>query len=270
MFKTSLPLGLIPLFVLSGCTTFTHPSASERKASIAEAVAGLKQEVLEHVSKSTFQVINSASPFTFEFTANGSDFHYEIQLASKTATGSAALATAISKDGYLLSAAHVARPYVAVIGWMDGAVRMKFARVVYKKYFGTFGAEIAVLHVEATLDSPLALHDRDAKQAKVYAFVRNFENDSTLAVVAGHIFHVTTSELEPQIAVAGTDLTTWRGDSGGGVMSPDGYLIGVTTGYKFALEGARLVCMPSPQFIEGIVGNDRADLSNKKTRTDAH
>lgn len=191
------------------------------------------------------------------FSGNGGSFNVKFD---HSAPFFGALATAFTKDGYLITAGHAAPAHVLAIGVMNGEARAVSARVVYKKSFDTYGTDLAILHVDQPIDFPLPLGQFTPGQNDIYAMGSDREAGFQIVVIGGKVRGASRSEASDQVTLLDTDLPSWHGDSGGGVVSRDGQLIGVITGFKTnwsALRNAKLVCAPSKDFVESVVVIDR-------------
>src|SRR2546426_933001 len=102
--------------LLTGCLSLARPSERHRE----EATARAAKEFVAHRSKlekATFLVLASDRPASFEVSSRDDKFYFKF-VDPKTGVG---LATGISQDGYLMTAAHVVtREHCYVAGWMDG------------------------------------------------------------------------------------------------------------------------------------------------------
>jgi len=236
--------------LLVGCETAPEPSRQERLDS------GQKAPVLD--DRAVFFLVGSSQPIKLtSFSANGNSFDLKFDCA---APNFGALATAFTKDGYLLTAGHAAKAHMLVIGVMNGEVRAVSARVVYNKSFGTFGTDLAIIHVDQSIDFPLALGEFRPDQSEVFGLGADRESSFKIVVIGGKVRSSMRSKTSDQVVLLDTDLPSWHGDSGGGVVSRDGHLIGVITGFQTkwsALRNAKLVCAPSKDLIDSIVAKDR-------------
>ena len=144
----------LSLRLLTGCLSLGRPSKRHRE----EAAARGAKELVAHGSKlerATFLAAASDRPASFEVSSND----HKITFHFVAPNGFYGLATGISEDGYLMTAAHVVtrREHCYVVGWMDGKPAVSPARVVYKKLGRKFGEDLAILHVDKHLDRPINL-----------------------------------------------------------------------------------------------------------------
>ncbi|MDD5260705.1 MAG: serine protease [Methylacidiphilales bacterium] len=172
------------------------------------------------------------------------------------------LATGITQDGYLITAAHAAKPHCGVLGWMEGKLATARARVVYKKSFGEPGAEFAILHIENHIDNPLRLEPLKSDQKQVYALASELGPNGRLIVLAGQILNQSKVGADEGISVISTNLPTQPGDSGGAVLSPNGNLIGLNTGFNMpwlSFKVFHTACAPSKELVMSIIERDRQE-----------
>lgn len=241
---------------LGGCETVLRPSAKTRRES------GVMAPKVD--DRAVFFLIGSNSPLTItSFSGEERTFNFKFANVGPYFGG---LATAFTHDGYLLTAGHEASAYLLVIGVMDGRVRVAPARVVYKQSFGTYGTDLAIIHVDQRIDHPLPLGQFVEGQHDVYGLAWDLDTQLKVLMIGGKIRSAARSALSDQIVLLDTDLPSWHGDSGGGALSRDGKLIGIITGFKTKwseFHNAKNVCAPSKGFIESIVAKDRAEQANQ-------
>src|SRR4051794_31162919 len=125
---------LIPCVMgFSGCESIIQPTNAAREQSF--------RNVASHVTPRSSDAFRS----TYFIYASDEEFHPTVVPLKGTFGISvndvaiAGLAVAVSRDGYLLSAAHVIRKYLYVLGYMDGRVDIAQARVVRAQNFKEFG-----------------------------------------------------------------------------------------------------------------------------------
>lgn len=236
--------------LLAGCETVLEPSAWIRHRS-GEGAPKIDD-------RGVFFLYSSDAPLTVSnFSGQGGTFKLSFDHPPPF---SLSLASAFTKDGYLLTAGHSAAKHILVIGVMEGEVRAVSARVVLKKSFGNYGTDLAILHVDRSIDFPLPLGQFAAGERSVYAIGCEREPTLQIIVMGGKVRGAINSLASSEVQLLDTDLPSWHGDSGGGVVLPDGRLIGVITGFKTewsALHNAKLVCAPNRALVESIVAADR-------------
>ncbi len=256
----------LSLTLLTGCLSLA-PSKRHRE----EACDRGAKEFVAHRSKLekvTFLVLASDRAASFESSSHNQEPHVEL-VDPKGTTG---LATGISEDGYLLTAAHVTRrEYCYVVGWMDGQPVPFPARVVHKKVDKKLGADWAILHVDKHLDAHLQLGTLDSAESEIYAFGLDWksgwksitmdrQSGLKFSIIAGNV--VGKPKLIPgkDMSIMETDLPLWKGDSGSAVMSKDEKLVGVFVGVDLGwpkLKNSAIVCVPDMARLASIIAKDR-------------
>jgi len=244
------------LVLFTGCLSLARPSKPQREAASARAAKELLAAHRSEIEKSTFLVYASDCPTSFNFTNHGDkgDFKFTGPMASGLAAG-------ISDDGYLLTAAHVAKEHCYVMGWMDGKLAISPARVIYKKFGRQSGAELAILHVGKHLDCPIKLGTLDPDGNDIYAFACDRQPaEVKIIAVAGKIIRRPEPKPNEDLSIMATDLPLWLGDSGGAVMSKDGKLVGIFTAVSRSFttfKVSRLACVPDMDRVLAIIEADR-------------
>ena len=245
----------LALTLLPGCLSLARPSKQDREEASARAGKWLAAHRSE-VGKSTFLVFASDRPTSFESSSYEDKFNYKFARPEMDS----GLATGISDDGYLLTAAHVVNEYCYVVGWMDGKPAVSPARVVYKKFGREFGEELAILHVDNHLDGPIPLGTLDSAESDVYTFACDRQAELKVVIIAGKIIQRSEPKPNEDAAVIVMDSPLWFGDSGGAIMSKDGKLVGVFVGvsrsFKF-FKVPRFACVPDMDRVQSIIEADR-------------
>lgn len=258
---------LVPVLIvcsvsaLTGCLSMAKPSRGVREEAFARAAKDLAAHRSE-LQKVTFLVYASDSPAAFDFANHGDkiDMHFESrELFSGLATG-------ISSDGYLLTAAHVVKAHCYVAGWMGGQQIVAPARVVYQESGDEFGEDLAILHVDEPLDSAIRLGKLDPAENEVYAFSCDREPEVKIIVVAGKILHGPEATPKGDLSIMDMDLPLWIGDSGSAVMTKEGRQVGVfvgISGSRMKLSISRVACVPDMDRVLAIIEKDRAESREK-------
>ena len=245
----------LALTLLPGCLSLARPDKQQRNEASARAVKQLAAHRSE-LKKVTFLVYASDRPVSLEFSSHGD----KVDLKAISPEMALGLATGISGDGYLLTAAHVVKEHCYVVGWMDGKLAVSPARVVYKKFGSDFGEELAILHVDKHLDCPIKLGALDSAGSDVYAFACDRQSEVKIFVVAGKVIRRPEPKPNEEAAVMAMDLPLWKGDSGGAVISKDGKLVGVFVGVTQSyptFKVSRLACVPDMDRVQSIIEADR-------------
>jgi hypothetical protein len=252
----SIGLFALSLMLFTGCLSLARPSKQQREAASARAAKELLATHHSEIERSTFLVYASDRPAAFDFSNHGDkgDFKFTGPMASGLAAG-------ISGDGYLLTAAHVAKEHCYVIGWMDGKLAISPVRVIYKKFGSESGAELAILHVGKHLDCPIKLGALDPAGSDIYAFACDRQPaEVKIIAVAGKIIRRPEPKPNEDMSIMATDLPLWLGDSGGAVMSKDGKLVGVFTAVSRSFttfKVSRLASVPDINRVQSIIEADR-------------
>lgn len=199
-----------------------RPAPEERVASSARAVRDLGplRRQIEHTS---FWLLGSSHPIQANFVGREDDFSVSLQDPNVYA----GLATAITPDGYMMTAAHMIRPYMCVIGWSEGRQSMASARVVYVATDRHAGAEYAMIKAEGLHPEPMAWDAPGSVRQKLYASAGEQKQNFRRIELEGELTAREGSAVTGIGRVVATDIPFYRGDSGGGVFNSDGHFIGV-------------------------------------------
>ena len=257
----------VSLVLFTGCLSLERPSSQQREKAAARASRDLIAHRAE-LEKVTSLVFASDHPTTITFSSHGDKGNL-----TYTATD-LGLAVGISDDGYLLTAAHVAKEYCYVLGWMGGKQAVSPARVVYRQVGSKPGEEWAILHVNERLDHSIKFGTLDTAGSDIYAFACERERDLKVIAVGGKITHRPEPKHGEAVSVLATDLPLWKGDSGSGVISKDGKLVGVFIAVSKSLpsfEVSRLVSIPDFDRVQSVIEEDRlqAEKPNKSLQPTA-
>jgi Trypsin-like peptidase domain len=246
---------------LAGCVSPQQPTRQERSDSSKRGASAFVGHLADS-ERASFALFASDSPASMTFFIHDRNSLFQIE-KSRLVLG---LATGITHDGYLMTAAHTAKRHCVVLGFMDGSLKPAKARVVYKKSLPSFGEEFAILHVENRIDRPLRLGDLHSEQNQVRAFACDRGVRGRMIVLSGQIVKRSKGGADRGISKVWTDLPAWHGDSGGALMTPDGDLVGVITGAFrpwFSHKTLGVACVPGKELIQSIIVADR--LNSKKT-----
>jgi len=242
------------LVALAACEALVRPT---REARIASAEAGEAHFAgrMDRLRRSVFFTLSSDSAQEPDVAAREGRF----TITPHGGAWVSALASGITRDGYLMTAAHVLRRHNWAVGWMDGALGIRPARVVERRDYGAVGAEFAILRVEAAVDSPLPLMAREGFAGDIYVMAAERGGGHGIECLAGRVLGYSTALGASACFVVRADLPTRHGDSGGPVLSSDGQLIGVDVGWEMpAFSGpVRTLCCPNPAVVLSIIEGDR-------------
>ncbi|MEM7790495.1 MAG: serine protease [Verrucomicrobiota bacterium] len=254
-----LNVALLSLF-MSGCVALNPPAPPPEDLRRSSADEGAKQisDRIPGIKRSTFIVFSSDEPIEYEFMAEDASFHWESNKprSSKIHSG---LATALTTDGYLLTAAHNVRPHCGVVGYIDGSLRTAKCNVIYDGRDLT-GEDFAVLHVGYPVDYALPLNDLTAKEELLYAFSFNrLGSTPSVDILSGQLIKDRLHPIKEK-GILLCDIPFYMGDSGGGVMTKDGKLIGINLGAQrsfFSSKSYRRIYSPNRDLINEIIAEDR-------------
>jgi hypothetical protein len=254
-FRSPVLLVLV-LTLLTGCLSLARPGKEQRDEAFARAAKQLAAHRAE-LKKVTYLVFASERPAPLEFSSHGD----QVDIKSMSPGMGLGLATGISDDGYLLTAAHVVEEHCYVVGWMDGQPALSPARVVCKKFGREFGEELAILHVDKHLDCPIPLGTLGPADSDIYTFACNWQPDAKLVIVAGKIIQRPEPKPGKDASRMAMEAPLWKGDSGGGVLSGAGKLVGVFVGVSRSLttlKVSRVACVPDMNRVLAIIEADRS------------
>ncbi len=251
----SLVLLAFALTLLPGCLSLARPGKQQRE----DASALAKKQLAAHRSeleKVTYLMFASDHPAPLEFSSHGG----KVDLKSISPGMTLGLATGISDDGYLLTAAHVVKEHCYVVGWMDGKPALSPARVVYQQFGPEFGEELAILHVDKHLDCPIRMGALDPAGSDVYTFACDRQGEQKIIVIAGKIIRRPEPMPGKDMSIMAMEAPLWKGDSGGAVMSKEGKLVGVFVGVIQSyptFKVSRVTCVPDMDRVQSILEADR-------------
>lgn len=234
--------------------TLARPTAAQRNAAAARAATDLG-ELESSVRHTSFWLLGSTHPIVARFQSSGDVFNLTLE-DPKVYAG---LSTALTADGYLITAAHMVRPYMRVIGWSEGKQMMAPVRLVHQETSSQPGAEYAILEVEGLKLEPLEWGTVIKVGQKLYASVgeqKGLQRREIYGEVVSRAGSATTSVGR----VVATDLPFFRGDSGGGVFTEDGRFVGIIICFFVPWDSevvSRLILAPSQQRVSAIIDNDR-------------
>lgn len=241
--------------LLPGCLSLARPSKQQRDEAFARAGKQLAAHRAE-LEKVTFLVFANDHPTSLEFSSHGE----KVDIKSMSPDMGLGLATGISDDGYLLTAAHVAKEHCYVVGWMDGKPALSPARMVHRQFGPEFGEELAILHVDKHLDCPIPLGTLGPADTDVYTFACDRQGEQKIIVIAGKIIRRPEPQPGEDMSRLMMDVPLWKGDSGGAVLSKEGKLVGVFVGVTQSyptFKVSRVACVPDLDRVRSIIEADR-------------
>ena len=248
-------LTLLEAMAMCGCRSSQDPSDELRHASYvwsASFFTGSK----DAVKRQTYVVFSGGPEFTVTMDSRTGTVHGNTGKQPLVS----GLATAIEPDGYLITAAHILDRNIFVLGWFDGKLDLRSARVIFKRD-KTIDADFALIKAEGRLDHYAILGQRPTTGDRVYAVVC-YRNNNPIAIdfAAGRVLSVMPDSLGGALDLIETDVPLARGDSGGPLLSRGGQIIGVNTlrrqwSYSF---------YPDPKLILRLVEQDRSSRAPNK------
>jgi hypothetical protein len=232
-----------------------RPTPEIRAASATRAVANLghTERQIEHTS---FWLLGSSHPIAANFVSRGEEFSVSFQDPNLYA----GLATAITPDGYLITAAHMVRPYMCVIGWSEGRESIAPVRVVHVEKDRHPGAEYAIIKADGVHLEPAPLGAVGAVQEKLYASAWEPKPSFRRIILDGEVTAREGAAVTGLGRVVATDIPFYRGDSGGGVFSADGHFVGIVVCFYVPWSTdvvSRLIFAPDRQMIIRHIDADR-------------
>ncbi len=243
---------------LVGCVSAPHATNQERSDALAKYrhLLIVDQTV---VLNGVYYLLSIDDDFKYiTVDATTGDIQAEF---SGTKRFSQALAVAIDRTGYLLTARHVLSSYNYVIGDFGGGLAVKRTRVIYQSD-ASEKCDYAVIKVEAKLPFPFTIAPEPKIEDIVFAVVFD-KNDKTFGgdrlFTAGQIKSI---ESHDSGILIDSTVPLRAGDSGGPMLSPDGRLVGITQGWNYTPNGstgkyAILSVRPMENVVEKVI---KADL----------
>jgi S1-C subfamily serine protease len=264
--RTALPLALAALLLaLAGCHAVLEPSLQERRSSFSRASNAYLADTLQPLLE-TYYVIATA-PGARGPVLDAHAGRVSVPDAAHRAY-SEGLAVGVDRAGYLLTARHIIRGSVYVVGWMDGRLALRPARVVAMGRPSDPDEDSAVIAVDAPLDYCAHFGAFPAKGDAVFAVICNHPAGGIggeLGMAAGTVLEAAGPGGRGPSLIA-TDVPLWYGDSGGPLLSASGNLVGVNSAIRFAWsEGGRFLgdyvrfsCLADGPFVRTVISADRA------------
>jgi len=239
--RTLLPLAFAALALcISGCHSALEPSARDRRHSFALERGAFRGDTVQAVLQ-TYLVIGAGAgvaPPTLD-PRTGS---LRVAAAAPGAHDQG-LAVGVDPGGYLLTARHILRERIYVVGWMNGRLDIRPGRVVAAGRPGEPAGDVALIAVDASLDFCARFGAPPKRGDTVFAVVCDHPPGGIggeLGMAAGTVLGAAAPGAgRPLIA---TDVPLWYGDSGGPLLSAGGELVGVNSAIHFAwAEGGQVV-----------------------------
>jgi S1-C subfamily serine protease len=256
--------GLLAAFAaatMCGCRSPQNPSDEVRHASY------IRCQILftwnnEAAKRWTYILFSGGPQFTATMDAQTGAVNW---VAGKKAF-STGLAIGFEPDGYLVTAAHALNTNIFVLGWFDGKMDLKPARVVFKRNSNTH-ADLALIKTDGELDHCSILGERPRSGDRAFAVVC-YRNNTHLAIdfAGGTVLGMARDPLGGPLDLIKTDVPLGHGDSGGPLLSSGGQLIGVNSGISFTLgKHWSDSFYPDRELIQRLVEEDRSSRAPKVT-----
>lgn len=252
---------------------------STRAASMTiwkdKKIRGISPE--DYASLSTALAAPPDETIKFKGAKNGGGVLRFIQKDEDSFIGSA---VPITHDGYFLTAAHCAENLTHLqvgVHNLNARFAIAPARVVWKSAGGwKHGPDFALLHAPLEPILPLRIADPDKIKIDSPVLTCGYSGSAS-AHSGGKILTVSSQENDPSGARwrrVGHSAPAAKGDSGGPVIGPDGYLLAITTSgywrfaFPFGLEQVwghqSLAVAPDPAWIQALINKDRAGRKSKR------
>lgn len=274
----SVILIVVASLMFCGCKSLVRPSNAARDESYARYQKVFGDNKTNALLQTYFVMSGGSGLGTPVFRMDGTG-GAKIDVSGTNAFWfNEGLAVSLTKDGYLLTAAHVLRSRTFVVGMYDGKVGLRAARVVFKSDAAS-PADVALIKVDAQLDHCATFgHELEAGE-RVFAvgcYRKQDQMGGAFGTVAGDILKVTRGPAGSPVDLVYTDIPLWEGDSGGPLLSSTGQLIGITTKYRFHWYGIywkarrisfapRISFFPEEHFIRHLIAEDRASHNLAET-----
>jgi S1-C subfamily serine protease len=232
-FRPLLATAAVGLLAVAGCASAPDPSDQQRAEPLAghEHLIAFDRAAIMGGVYYLVSIEDDFKTFTIDTATGNTQGEY-----TGTKSFKQALAVAIDRRGYLLTAQHVLSAHNYVIGEFGHGFEIRRARVVQQGDAAN-DLDYAILQVEAEL--PLALDlAPDPKAGDVVFAVIFDKNDHA----AGGARLFTAGQVRGTYPVSSgtvidSTLPIRAGDSGGPVLTPEGKLVGVTQGWKHTFHG---------------------------------
>jgi S1-C subfamily serine protease len=257
---------------LCGCSSLTKPSDATRHASYARVQSQFTGDT-EKAVRATYLVLSGgpkseiASLTSRAGSGSGSISFTNFSSAER------GLGIALESDGYLLTAGHVVGKTNFVMGWFDGRIDFRPARVVFDNGL-KFPNDVALLKVEGKLDDCVAFGQTPKvgdTVVEVVCYHGPKESGGEIAFAGGKVLKVMSGAPHSSLNLLETDVPAWHGDSGGPLLSSDGRLVGIFTEFHYWWPGHTpsywTTCFfPDEAFVRELIAKDRSSGSEKRER----
>ncbi len=183
---------------------------------------------------------------------------------------SSGLAVGYDSEGYLITSAHALHTTNFVLGWFDGRMDVKPARVVFRRDSNTH-ADFALVKINGRLDYCAHLGDKPKIGDRIFAVV-GYRNKTgvMIAFASGKVLSVEADPVGGPLDLIRTDVPLWFGDSGGPLLSSNGRVIGINSGVRFTWNQHWSDSFyTDSQFIQYLIAEDRGLKAPRRKEIDS-
>ncbi len=248
--------------LVAGCHSALEPSVHERFASFRQQQRAFVGDPIAVVLE-TYLVI-AGGPGAWQPSIDSATGALRLPPAPQGAYVQG-LGVGIDPGGYLLTARHVLRERLFVVGWINGRLDVRPASVVAMGAPSIARADFAVVRIPGRLDYTARYGMAPRRGDPVFAVVCNRGRDDIggeLGLAGGTVVDGgldASGRTDPLIA---TDIPLWHGDSGGPLLSSAGNFVGINSAIEFSwLSGGyfkRLSFYPEEALVRRIIAADKA------------
>lgn len=239
------------------------PSEATRRTSYAKVESQFTGDTNKAL-RQTYMVFSGSPKFAMSANSKAGSSAVSFWLTNSS-SAQRGLGVALESDGYLLTAGHVVGKTNFVLGWFDGKLAVRPARVVFQNGLA-FPSDIALLKVDGKFDECVAFGQKP-KAGDVVVEVVCYRwakaSGGEIAFAGGKVFEVDAGPPGSSLALIQTDIRAWHGDSGGPLLSSDGRLVGVFSEFNYEWPGHTpwywTTCFfPDEAFIRELIAKDRS------------
>jgi S1-C subfamily serine protease len=180
--------------------------------------------------QATYTILSGAS----QFRADMDTEHKKVDWSGGERGFTSGLAVGCEPDGYLITASHVLKATNFVLGWFDGKMDVKPARVIFKRNAKTH-ADLALIKVDARLEYCGVLGEKPKAGDPVFAVIGyRTRTGVAIGLAGGNVLSVEPDPVGGSLDLIMTNVPLWHGDSGGPLLSGNGHVVGINSGLSFA------------------------------------
>jgi S1-C subfamily serine protease len=237
-----------------GCKLLPKPSDELRHESYIRTQK-LFSGSQELAKKQTYIILSGAARFRAAIDSESK----KVEWSGGENGFASGLAVACEADGYMLTTAHALDATNFVLGWFDGKMDVKPARVIFKRHSNTH-ADLALIKVEAQLEHFGVSGEKPRAGDQVFAVV-GFRTRTGVAIgfAAGRVLSVEPDPVGGSLDLIRSDVPLWHGDSGGPLLSCNGRVVGINSGLTFTLRNHWSDSFyPDNRFIKALITKDRS------------